>query len=71
MSHKVRTHKWKNGILETFEHSFSSLAEAYNFLDTDEGRTSHGIKVYNESGELIHALNPEVHTNTSTGAGYN
>ena len=71
MSHKVKTHNWKNGVLEILEHEFVSIEEAMGFLDTDEGRYAHGIKIYNDAGELLHAINPDVHLNTGPDSGYN
>jgi|FreactcultuFSWF8_1027224.scaffolds.fasta_scaffold04177_2 hypothetical protein len=70
MSHKVKTHNWKNGVLEIIEREFASMNEAVGFLDTDEGKYAHGIKIYNDAGELVHAINPEVETNLTPEAGY-
>jgi hypothetical protein len=71
MSHKVKTHKWSGGHLTTKEFEFNSVDECMAFLDTPEAMFSHGIKVYNDAGELIHALNPEVETNLDPNTGYN
>jgi hypothetical protein len=70
MSHKVKVHKWLDGALQTVEHLFESAEAAMGFLDTDEGKYAHGIKVYNENGEMIHALNPDIETNLVAEAGY-
>ena len=70
MSHKVKTHNWKNGVLEIIEREFASMNEAVGFLATDEGKYAHGIKIYNDAGELVHAINPEVETNLAPEAGY-
>jgi hypothetical protein len=52
MSHRVRKHYWKAGVLTTIEHIFDSLEEAIK--SADDG-TAHSSKVYSESGELLHA----------------
>jgi hypothetical protein len=51
MSHKVRTHRWKNGVLQTLDHFFEDLAMAMSFVGQVD---AHTIKVYDESNELVH-----------------
>jgi len=47
--HKVRTHRWNNGILETLDHWFDSLEESMLFA----GNTAaHAVKVYDDTGQL-------------------
>jgi hypothetical protein len=48
--HRVRTHHWNNGILETLDHFFDSLDEASLFSGTVN---AHTIKVYDPDGNLI------------------
>lgn len=55
--HRVRLHKWENGILDTMTHFFDSLNEALDFANTAD---AHGVKVYNDNGELVSAINPNV-----------
>lgn len=48
--HRVRTHRWNNGILETFDHFFESIEEATLFSGNID---AHVIKVYDPDGNLI------------------
>jgi hypothetical protein len=48
--HRVRTHKWNNGILETLDHFFDSIEEATLFSGNID---AHMIKVYDPAGNLI------------------
>ena len=51
MSHRVRTHRWKNGVLQTLDHFFEELEQAMTFSGMVD---VHTIKVYDESNELVH-----------------
>jgi hypothetical protein len=51
MSHKVRTHKWLNGILEFRDHFFNSQLEAVQFANTAD---AHSAKVYDENDQVVH-----------------
>jgi len=53
MGHRVKTHQWKLGILETVEHSFNSFAEAVRFVKDNGHRNA---KIYDESNTLVHAV---------------
>jgi hypothetical protein len=48
--HRVRTHHWTNGILETLDHFFDSLDEA-NLISGNVD--AHTIKVYDPEGNLL------------------
>jgi predicted component of type VI protein secretion system len=48
--HRVKTHRWDRGVLQTFEHWFDSLEEAQLFSGNVN---AHAVKVYNPDGEII------------------
>lgn len=48
--HKVRTHHWTNGILQSLDHFFDSLDEATLFSSTVN---AHTVKVYDPDGNLL------------------
>jgi hypothetical protein len=50
MKHRVRTHKWTNGILETLDHFFDSSEEANLFASNV---SAHTVKVYDPDGNLV------------------
>jgi hypothetical protein len=52
MKHKVRTHHWYDGMLQTVEHFFESVEEA---LEHAAGSEAHSVKVYTPEGELVHS----------------
>jgi hypothetical protein len=57
--HRVRTHKWVNGQLDTIAAAFDSLAEAMEFVNNGD---HHAAKIYNEHNQLVHSVqsvNPE------------
>jgi hypothetical protein len=54
MSHKVRTHKWLNGLLQFTDHFFDSPQEAISFAN---GADAHSAKVYDENDQIIHEAN--------------
>jgi hypothetical protein len=51
MAHKVRTHKWFNGILTFADQVFDSLEEAMGFAKSADADT---VKVYNENDQVVH-----------------
>lgn len=53
MKHILKISEWKNGILKTYEIFSSSLEEAMSFLKTIGNKSAY-IKIYNESGKLVH-----------------
>lgn len=63
MSHKVRSHKWINGILSFRDHLFESLEEALVFAgDQDD---AHSVKVYDHQDQVVRELtNSPTDTNT-------
>lgn len=62
MKHKVRLHRWENGILNAFNHFFDSFDEAKAFADSSD---AHGVKIYNQNNEVVHAV-----SNTPTQPSY-
>ena len=48
--HRVKTHRWDRGVLQTMEHWFNSLEEAQLFSGNVD---AHTVKVYNPDGEVI------------------
>jgi hypothetical protein len=55
MEHKVRTHKWINGILQFRDSIFGSKEEAVEFAKTAD---AHSAKIYDEKHQLVHELTP-------------
>jgi len=55
--HKLRIHRWTNGVLETGEHFFESLEEALLLARATDG---HSFKIYNADGEVVHSGNTPV-----------
>jgi hypothetical protein len=53
MSHKVRTHKWFNGILTFSDSVFDSLDEAMGFAHEVEGDT---VKIFDENDQIVHHI---------------
>lgn len=51
--HRVRNHRWNNGVLEWFDNYFATLEEAILFAKIQEGYT---IKIYDDEGNLIIAI---------------
>jgi|CryBogDrversion2_5_1035270.scaffolds.fasta_scaffold03529_4 hypothetical protein len=49
--HHVKSHHWHKGVLKTIEHFFDSLEDAMIHAKSSDANS---IKVYNESGELVH-----------------
>jgi len=50
--HKVKTHRWNNGILETMEHFFDSIEESMLFAGNTD---AHAVKIFNPAGEVVDA----------------
>ena len=48
--HRVKTHRWERGVLQTIEHWFDSLEEATLFSGNVD---AHTVKVYNPAGEIV------------------
>jgi len=58
-AHKVKKHKWINGVLETTEHVFDSLEAALQFCNKKSNQDNvHVMKVYTPEGELAHEVSP-------------
>jgi len=56
MKHKVRIHKWLNGMLQTAEHEFESFASALKYVE-DVSMPGVTTKVYDQDGDLVHSSN--------------
>jgi len=61
MKHKVRTHHWNNGVLETLDHFFEELRDANLFANSIE---AHTVKVYDPEGNLLSTKSSAVSTDT-------
>jgi hypothetical protein len=48
---KVRTHRWDNGDLQVNDVFFSTIEEAYSYVDTAEGEVH---KIMNNFGQVVH-----------------
>jgi len=57
--HRVRTHDWINGELETRDIFFNSFVSALDFTHRVK---SHHVKIYNEEGHLLHDSGPTTDT---------
>jgi hypothetical protein len=53
MSHKVRTHKWVNGILQFTDQIFEKLEEAMGFAKSVD---AHSVKVYDQDDRVVHEV---------------
>jgi len=51
--HRVKTHHWNNGVLETIEHVFSRFEEAIMFITKNRHRNA---KIYDADDVLVHAV---------------
>lgn len=61
-NHKVKLHKWINGILHTTEHIFGSRHDAVNFAKKSD---CHTAKIIDPMGSLVHEeVKSAVNTNT-------
>jgi len=57
MSHRVRTHHWINGVLDTKDTMFDDFVSAFSFA---RRAGAHHIKIYDETDTLVHDSKPEV-----------
>lgn len=57
--HRIRVHKWVNGILEVHDHFMETLGEAMKHVKSLKGEV---IKIYDADDQLvhIHADNPNI-----------
>jgi hypothetical protein len=60
--HKVKTHHWIDGMLQSMEHYFDSAAEANMFASSVNAHTA---KVYDADENLISTIQTSVNTNTT------
>jgi hypothetical protein len=60
MSHHLKRHKWVNGELQSFAYSFETFEEAKAFADNTNSSEAHTVKVYDERGQLVHEISPQV-----------
>jgi hypothetical protein len=54
--HKVRKHKWENGVLNTIEHIFYTLETALHFCHHTTHTNVDVIKVISPEGEVVHSV---------------
>lgn len=54
MTHRVRTHHWRNGRLEVKDYNFEGVNEALDFANSVEGADS--VKVFGHNGTMTHDL---------------
>lgn len=48
--HKVRTHNWQDGILQTLDYLFGTVEEAVVFSSSV---SASAVKVFNDLGEIV------------------
>jgi hypothetical protein len=63
--HRVRLHKWENGVLRSVNHFFDSYEEANDFANKSGAQ---GVKIYNDNGELVQAISQSPVVDTSADA---
>ena len=51
--HKVKLHKWINGILHSIEHEFKSHREAHNFAEKAD---CHIAKIIADDGSIVNEI---------------
>jgi hypothetical protein len=51
--HKVKTHSWIRGILETFVYEFSTFEDALNFVIRNRHRN---VKIYDIDDVLVYVI---------------
>jgi hypothetical protein len=54
--HKVKTHRWKNGVLETLWDFFEDFESAKVFAENVDD--AHHVKVYTDDDQLVHSVQP-------------
>jgi len=55
--HKVRTHTWVQGLLQTLDYHFDTIEEA---LAYSSSMKAHSVKIFDDNGELIHSRSLDV-----------
>ena len=50
--HRVKSHHWTNGVLQTAEKVFSTLEEALEYINVS---APHSAKIYDQNNELVHS----------------
>jgi hypothetical protein len=64
--HRVKTHRWFNGTLETLEHFFETIEDAYKFIAS---ANVHITKIYDETNSLVHSMSKPEKTIESSYSG--
>jgi hypothetical protein len=59
--HRVRTHHWYDGILKYVDAEFETIEQALEFA---KGSEATNVKVYGETGEIVHEIHTPFPTNT-------
>ena len=57
--HRVRTHHWINGILDTKDTIFDDFVNAFSFARRSG---AHHVKIYDDSENIVHDSKPETPT---------
>ena len=65
-SHKVRTHHWKHGVLQTRDHFFENLEMANIFFSDID---AHTVKMYDDSGDLVNQKTMSISSDNSSYSG--
>jgi hypothetical protein len=53
MAHRLRIHKWENGVLNTIDHFFNQFEQALDFA-TNNVDSGH-IKIYDQNNQVLHS----------------
>ena len=62
-NYTLKVFKWASlDELTVKELSYDNLQDVWDFLGSEEGKASEGVKLYNSQNEIVFALNHDVHT---------
>jgi len=60
--HRIKIHRWANGILSTTETWYEHFADAFRNAH-HYSRDGHHVKIYDSNDQLVHDSHPEnIHT---------
>lgn len=68
MSHRVRKHKWKDGILHIEDQEFITFDQAIMWAYSDP--EVHGVKIYGPENVILHSGTPVPANSYAAGEGY-
>ena len=60
MAHHIKRHIWMDGMLRSFAYSLETFEEAKVFADNTDPSEAHNVKVYDERGQLVYEVAPQV-----------